>query len=153
VAFIDENIQQTIADSEIFLNRSLDEALVEKVGDELWASLGDTSIARLTRSLDKNAITAGSDAIQEAWQHLRTTALAEDIVQAAVRGFFLRYGKQDVRMLLEQLNLGEEVAKQELLALAAPLVEQALASGYLETRIRARLASFYDQYFAAADGA
>ena len=149
VAFIDENIQQTIADSEDFLNRSLDAALVQKVGDELWASLSTETLAHLTRAVDKHAVTAGSDVLQETWQHLRTTAIAEDILHAVVRSFFLRYGKQDARTLLEKLNLGPGVAQQELLALASPLVEQALASGYLEARIRAHLEPFYDQYFAA----
>jgi hypothetical protein len=151
VAFIDENIQQTIADSEDFLNRSLDAALVQKLGDELWASLNTETLAHLTRSLDKHAVIAGSDVLQEAWQHLRTTAIAEDILHAVVRSYFLRYGKQDVRTLLDKLNLGEEVAQHELLALAAPLVAQALSSGYLEARIRAHLEPFYDQYFAAAE--
>ena len=89
--------------------------------------------------------------VQETWEHLRTTAIAEDIVQAVVRSFFLRYGKQDARTLLEHVGLGEEMAKEELLALAAPLIEQARAGGYLEARIRARLAPFYDQYFAAPE--
>ena len=121
------------------------------LGDELWESLSSTTLARLTSSLDKHAVAAGSDVIQEIWQHLRTTAIAEDILEAVVRSFYLRYGKQDVRTLLEQLSLGVEVAEEELLALAAPLVEQARASGYLEARLRARLTPFYDQYFAAAD--
>jgi hypothetical protein len=153
VAFIDDNIQQTIADSEAFLNRSLDESLVRRVGDELWNSLAGETLASLTRSLDKEHAMAGGDVLQEAWQHLRTTAVVQDILQGVVRSFFLRYGKQDVRTLLEKLALDETVAQRELLALAAPIVEQALATGYLEARIRAHLEPFYDQYFAAAENA
>ncbi len=149
ITFIDDNIQQTVAESEDFLDRTLDAELVRRMGDELWESLSDATVARLTRSLDKQAVAAGSDVVQEVWQHLRTTAVAEDVLHAVVRSFYLRYGKQNVRTLLEQLGLDETTAGQELLALAAPLVEQARGSGYLEQRIRARLAPFYEQYFAA----
>lgn len=149
VAFIDDNIQQTVAESEDFLDRTLDAELVQRMGDELWESLRSTTLARLARTLDKDTVTAGSDVVQEAWDHLRTTAIAADIVQAVVRSFFLRYGKQDVRTLLEQIGLGEATASDELMAMVAPLVEQARAGGYLEARIRARLAPFYDHYFSA----
>lgn len=148
VAFIDDNIQQTVAESENFLDSTLDAELVRRMGDELWESLSSTTLARLTRTLDKNAITAGSDVLQDIWQHLRTSALAQDITQAVVRSFFLRYGKQDVRALLEQIGLDEATAREELLALVAPVIEQARTSGYLEARLRARLAPFYDHYFA-----
>jgi hypothetical protein len=112
VAFIDDNIQQTVAESEDFLNRTLDAALVQRMGDELWESLHSTTLARLAKTLDKDAVTAGSDAILEIWQQLRTPAVAEDILQAVVRSFFLHYGKQDVRTLLEQMGLDEETAAQ-----------------------------------------
>jgi hypothetical protein len=151
IAFIDDNIQQTVAQSEDFLDRTLDAELVQHMGDELWESLRSTTLARLTRTLDKDAVAAGSDAVQGTWEQLRTTAIAEDIVQAVVRSFFLRYGRQDVRKLLELIGLDEQTASEELLALAVPLVEQARADGYLEARIRARLAPFYDQYFAAPE--
>lgn len=148
VAFIDDNIQQTVAESENFLDSTLDAELVRRMGDELWESLSSTTLARLTRTLDKNAVTAGSDVLQDIWQHLRTSALAQDITQAVVRSFFLRYGKQDVRALLEQIGLDEATAREELLALVDPVIEQARTSGYLEARLRARLAPFYDHYFA-----
>jgi len=153
VAFIDDNIQQTVAESEVFLNRALDADLVQRMGDEVWASLESTTLARLTRTLDKDSVGAGSNVVQEIWEHLRTTTVAQDIVGAVVRSFFLRYGKQDVRTLLGQLGLDEKTAAEELLALVAPAVEQARSSGYLETRIRARLTPFYDQYFADVDNA
>jgi hypothetical protein len=149
IAFIDENIQQTIADSEAFLNRSLDESVLQRVGDEIWQSLGNETLARLTRSLDKDALLEGTAVAQQVWEHLRATPIAQDILGAVVRSFYLRYGKQDVRTLLISLGLDEAAAGRELLALATPLAAQALAGGYLEARIRTRLQPFYDHYFAA----
>jgi uncharacterized membrane protein YheB (UPF0754 family) len=148
VAFIDENIQQTIADSEIFLNRSLDDALLQKVGDELWSTLSEETLARLTRSLSKDSVVASGDVLQEAWEHLRESALVQDIAQSVVRGFFLRYGKQDVAAVLQAMGIDQVAVTEGLLAVAIPLAQRACGDGYLEERIRARLTPFYDQYFA-----
>jgi hypothetical protein len=101
----------------------------------------------LTSPLDKQSLGGWAATANDWWLHLRTTPLFDDILQAVVRSFFLRYGKQDVASLLARLGLTQDVAAQELQALAAPLAQQALAGGYLEQRIRARLAPFYDAYF------
>ena len=66
-----------------------------------------------------------------------------------VRGFFLHYGRQRVGEVLARLGLSAEVAAQELTAWAELPAQHALASGYLEGRIRARLEPFYNAYFEA----
>jgi hypothetical protein len=147
VAFIDENIQQTIADSESFLNRSLDDTLLQRVGDELWESLSNETPARLTRSLNKEGMAAGGDVLEEAWAHLRGTQLVEDIVDAVVRSFFLRYGRQHAGTVLAQMGLEADLVAQELVPLLAPVLARARESGYLEASIRRWLAPFYDEYF------
>jgi hypothetical protein len=147
LAFVDDNIQQLVADSELFLNRTLDEALIRKVGAELWDSLGREALAELSAPLDRQSLQGWSDAAGQFWLHLRTTQLFDDVLQAVVRGFFLRHGKRDVAGLLALLGLSEEVAVQELQALLEPPLRRALASGYLEQRIRARLEPFYNSYF------
>jgi hypothetical protein len=148
VVFIDDNIQQLITDSESFLNRSLDEELLQRVGDELWESLSNETPARLTRTLDRAGLAASSDVLQEAWEHLRGSQLVEDIVQAVVRGFFLRYGKQDLATVLRLMGLDEENAVQLAVEIAGPLAARARENGALAESVRARLAPFYDQYFA-----
>lgn len=149
LTFINDNIQQLIADSEAFLNRTLDDALIRKVGDELWQTIKDTPLANLAAGLDKSAVGGWSAIIQDFWLHLRATPLFDDILQSIVRSFFLRYGKRSVADLLTLLGLSEKAALQELERMAEPLARQALASGYLEARIRARLEPFYVGYLAA----
>ena len=46
------------------------------------------------------------------------------------------------------MGLTEEVVRQELEQMVEPLARQALASGYLQARIRARLEPFYTAYAA-----
>jgi hypothetical protein len=147
LTFINDNIQQLIGDSELFLNRTLDETLIRKVGEEVWETAAGKTLAELTGAFDKQSLGGWAETASEWWLHLRTTPLLDDILQAVVRSFFLRYGKQDVAGLLARLGLTEDVVVQELQALAEPLAQQALAGGYLEQRIRARLEPFYEAYF------
>jgi hypothetical protein len=65
-----------------------------------------------------------------------------------VRGFFLRYGKQDVASVLQAAGFDQQAVTEGLLEVAIPLAQRARAGGYLEERIRARLTPFYDEYFA-----
>ena len=147
LTFINDNIQQLIAASLSFLNRTLDDAVIRKVGDEIWQTAKGETLEKLTSGLDKSALSGWSDVAQDLWLHLRATPLVDDILQVIVRSFFLRYGKQTAADLLALMGLTEEVAVQELEQMAEPLARQALASGYLEARIRARLEPFYVAYF------
>lgn len=153
LTFVNDNIQQLIAESETFLNRTLDEVLIHKVGDELWQSMKDEPLAQLAATLDKQALGGWTETGQDLWKQWQTTPLFDDILQAVVRSFFLRYGKRTVADVLALLGLNEETAARELQVLAEPVVERALASGYLEDRIRARLEPFYTGYFAAGENA
>ena len=151
LAFVNDNSQQLIADSETFLNRTVDEALIRKLGDEVWEAAAGEPLARLTAALDRRSVDGWAETANDLWLHLRTTPLVDDILQAVVRSFSLRYGKRTAADVLELLGLSEDTAAQELQALIGPLAQSALTSGYWEERVRARLEPFYDQYFGAQD--
>ncbi len=151
LAFVNDNSRQLIADSETFLNRTLDEALIRRLGDEVWEAAAGEPLARLTAALDRRSVDGWAEAANDLWLHLRTTPLVDDILQAVVRSFFLRYGKRNVADLLDLLGLTEDTAAQELQTWIEPLAQSALASGYWEKRIRARLEPFYDRYFGVDD--
>lgn len=149
IAFVNDNIQQLIADSETFLDCTVDEALIHKLGAEVWETAAGEPLAHLTAALDRRGVDGWAEAAHDLWLHLRTTPLVDDILQAVVRSFFLHYGKRNVAELLGLLGLAEDAVAPELQALIEPLAQAALASGYWEARIRARLEPFYDLYFGA----
>ena len=149
IAFINDNLHQLITDSETFLNRTLNAALIRKVGDELWETAAGEPLRRLAAAADKQAADSWAEVGADLWRHLRETTLFDDILQAVVRGFYLRYGKLPAAQALARLGLAEDIAAREARALAEPLVQRALDAGFLEERIRARLTPFYDAYFDA----
>lgn len=150
INFVADNIQVLVAESETFLDRTLDDAFIRKLGGEVWETTAGESLAEFSAAIDKQAVQALLETATDLALHLRTTELFGDILQAGVRGFYLRYGARSVADLLDLAGLSEEVAVREVTAMIGPLLQRARTAGFLEQRIRARLEPFYYAYFEPA---
>ncbi|MFZ1772072.1 MAG: hypothetical protein WAU00_22875 [Caldilinea sp.] len=148
VAFIHDNIQETIGESERFLNGAVNEQELRKVADELWATNAQTSMATLTSYTDAASVDAVVELVTAFWLHFRTTPMFLEIAEQLVRNFFLRHGKKPIRTFLEEVGVTPDRVVEEVYAFAAPAAATAVERGYLEQRIRARLAAFYNSYAA-----
>lgn len=148
VAFIHNNTQETLRNSERYLNQVLDDQQMWQIADELWNENAGRSVASLTQSLDTGALVDIVDFARRVWLHVRQTPLFQSVADAVVQEFFRAYGARPVGALLKEMGVTRAVIVREVQAFAPPLVEAARASGYLEARIRRRLEPFYDAYFA-----
>jgi len=148
ITFINGNIQETIEESEAFLNKTLDADLIRKLGDEVWAANATTEMATLTGYVEPGSLAAISELVQAFWLHYRATPFFEKIVKTILQRFFAKYGKKDLATCLTMMNITPEMILQEVYGLAVPFVEKAHQSGYLELRIRTRLDGFYSAYYA-----
>lgn len=146
IAFIHANLQETVHESERFLNGALDEATLRAVADEIWATNGATTLATLAAYTDAAAVEGAVELVVAWWRHLRQTPLFLETVQVLVRNFYLRHGKASVRALLAELGVSPERVAAELHQMTAASVAAALQSGYLEQRIRVQLEAFYSTY-------
>ncbi|MFN8489540.1 MAG: hypothetical protein U0350_18295 [Caldilineaceae bacterium] len=148
VTFINGNIQETIYESETFLNNTLDAALITKLSDEVWAANSETEMAKLTGYVDADSLEVMVELVQNFWLHYRNTPLFYNLVRAVLHKFFARHGKKNLRTFLAEMGITSEIILQETYQFAIPFVEQALESGYLEKHIRTRLDAFYTEYYA-----
>ena len=146
IAFIHENIQETIRESERFLNGALDEQEMRKVTEELWATNAPTTMATLTSHTNAPSVNDVVEIVVDFWLHFRTTPLFLELVKQLVHNFFLRHGKKSARIFLDEVGVTPEMVVEEVCGFAAPAAAVAVQSGYLEQRIRSRLAAFYDAY-------
>lgn len=151
IAFIRDNLQETIRESERFLNGALDAATLRDVAEEVWAANAQTPLSTLAGYTDAATIDGVVEIVLAFWQNLRTTPLFLTLVEQVVRNFFLRYGKRRVSVVLAEIGVTLEMATNEVYAFVAPALETAQQSGYLEERIRARLAAFYETYTGPTD--
>lgn len=148
VAFIHNNTQETLRNSERYLNKVLDDKQMWQIADEVWNENAGRSVASLTQDLDTAALVDIVDFARKVWLHVRQTTLFQSVAGAVVEEFFRAHGAQPVGALLEEMGATRAVIVREVQAFAPPLVEAARASGFLEARIRRRLEPFYDAYFA-----
>ncbi|MFN8500073.1 MAG: hypothetical protein U0641_19640 [Anaerolineae bacterium] len=146
VKFINANIQTTIAQSETFLDNTLDAPTMRKLGGEVWDANASRTMAEVCGDIDAAAVDAAIDVARQFWLHYRQTELFHALVAEIVEGFFERYGERDVRALLEEMGVTQDVILEEAYAFAIPVIERGLETGYLERRIRKRLGAFYAQY-------
>ena len=149
LAFISANVQETIRESETFLNTTLDASLMHKWGDELWAANAEREMAELADFVDAAFLETMVQIGLNFWLHFRATPLFAELTTGLVRNFFRTHGEKDVRSWLADMGITQAIVTHEVTLAAAPVVETALRSGYAEKSIRRRLNAFYSAYFAA----
>jgi hypothetical protein len=146
IRFIHDNIQETLRESERFLNGKLDEEELRKVADEVWATNAPAPVAQFAGHVHGGAIDAFVALAVDGWLHLRATPFFADLLEQIVHNLYLQHGKKPLATLLAELGITQEAAVAAVYPLAAAWAEQALRDGYLEARIRSRLAAFYASY-------
>ncbi len=121
----------------------VDDAVIRGAADDAWRVLSPMRLGELfahisTWDLD-DFIVLG----YEFWLRFRKTRHFRAVTSEVVEHIFDKYGEDSVRALIEDMGVDEAMVREEVLAFLRPFVAEALASGYLEARIRARLETFY----------
>ena len=146
IRFIHENIQETLRESERFLNGKLDEEELRKVADEVWATNAPAPVAQFAGHVHGDAVDAAVILAVDFWLHLRATPFFADLLEQIVHNLYLQHGKKPLVTLLAEVGITQATAVAAVYPLAAAWAEQALRDGYLEARIRSRLTAFYASY-------
>ncbi|MBP6440919.1 MAG: hypothetical protein KA259_04865, partial [Caldilineaceae bacterium] len=143
---IHDNIQETIRESENFLNGKLDSEEMRKVADEVWATNAPSPVSQFAGHVHAGSIDASVATAVDFWRHFRATPFFLELVEQIVHNLMLQHGKKPVGALLAEIGLTQEAVVQQLYPLAAGFAEKAASDGYLEERIRHRLGAFYASF-------
>lgn len=146
IAFVDANITDTVKDSRRFLDGMLDEQQVAEMSDEAWAAAADSPVAESADLLAPDDVRTLVELVWAQWLELRDTALVEEVLAEAVHGVFAEHGHRPLADLLSDVGVTETSVLDVVLPLAAPAVQHALDTGYIEHRVRERLWAFYSTY-------
>lgn len=142
--YIHANIKRTIKLSKTILERELDEQGLKHIADGIWKKVRSRKLSTLSRSLDEHSCDELIGIGEQLWEDLRTSAFSIDL-SAELADFWLEnYGDQAIIEVLDSVGIGRDGVIAQLQAYAPAIVNNALASGYLESRIRAQLAPFYE---------
>lgn len=145
-AFVNANIQDSVRESKRYIDDVLDEELLSQVADEVWKVNSGATVADVAGLISAESIAEATESGRGVWLHLQTSPLISGLIASVVDDFLARHGSRSVADLLSEVGLGEGWVVQELSDLAEPVFVRAVEDGYLEERIRARLAAFYESY-------
>lgn len=142
-AYIEGNLGNTIRRSEQSINDYFDEERIAAIGGAVWEAVGKRRIAEFTRILEGGDMDALVATGLDFWLHFRKTAYFKAIHTELVHAFFARYADAELSILAADFGITEKIVADELVHGLGHGVDKALASGYLEQRIRAHLEDFY----------
>lgn len=142
-AYIETNLGNTIRRSEQSINDHFNAARIEQMGKHVWDQMASKKLAEFMRILDEADLDDLVGIGLQFWQDFRKTPYFKAIATDQVRFVFEAYGDTPLSLVAADLGISEKLVFEELLYGAGQGVQTALASGFLERRIRARLEDFY----------
>jgi hypothetical protein len=141
--YIENNLGNTIKRSEKSLNDYFDETHIIEMGEEVWSSIAKTKLSEYFSEIDANDMEDFIIIGYDFWLHFRKTSYFKAIYTDLVYFFFKKYADKELDVILEDVGVTQKMVVNEVIEAVAPGIETALSIGYLEERIRARLADFY----------
>jgi hypothetical protein len=105
VRFIHDNLQETVRESERFLNGKLDEEELRKVADEVWATNAQAPVAKIRGPCAGRRIDEFVDIAVDSGCTLRTTPFFADLVEQVVHNL-VSPARQEANCSLAQAEIG-----------------------------------------------
>ena len=141
--FIRANLGKALQLSERFLVGFLSEERMAEIANRVWDSIAHVPLSQYLQPIDaadmEDLISVGA----EFWLRFRETPYFEQICTEVTQAFFEHYGEKTAAEILDDLGVSRRMVVGEVLEILKPAIDKALATGYLEQRVRARLEAFY----------
>jgi hypothetical protein len=141
--YVERLVKQAIQRTEKRLIVALDVEAVRGVIDEVWDGVAPLKLSDAFAYLGSHDLEDFVVLGYEFWQRYRKSPYFRDISGELVDHFFTKYGDETLLGLLEDLGVTATMVSSELRSFLGPLLERALATDFLEQRIRAHLEPFY----------
>lgn len=141
--FIEKNMENTISQSEKFLQNALSDERIRHIAEEIWEMIHEShlSVAEVLNEDEVDAIVAYGF---QFWLHLRETDYLQALIAEAIEKVFDEYGDTSLSVLLTNVGITKKLIQDETLTIGPQLVKVFEDSGYLEATIRRRLKPFYE---------
>lgn len=141
--FVQYQIGDTLSESKRFLDQTLTGESAHEILDTVWKSLGPSGLAELAALIDEEDVGAVTREAAPLARGVLRSGLFGQLMEHAVEVVLTAYADRDTAELLDQLGVDRIQVARQLTDLAAPTVDHALSTGFLEERIRSRLTAFY----------
>lgn len=146
-AFVNANIQDNIRESKRYMDKVLDKAVLSAVAGEVWDTNSQATVSQLAGLVPVDAVDDVAVAARQTWLSLRGNEFLTAVLIRVVDDFLKQQGKRKVADILADVGITEALATDVAIDISGPVIDKAVADGYVEARIRARLEPFYSEYF------
>jgi hypothetical protein len=141
--YIETFVKRFVRRGEQRLIVALDPEAVRALIDEVWDAIAPMRLTEAFAFISAHDLEDFVVLIYEFWQRYRKTPYFRETSRELVDHFFDKYGDGSVLSLLRDLDIGQDMVTKELQTLLGKLLGHASTTGFLEARLRAQLAPFY----------
>jgi hypothetical protein len=142
--FVNANIAETMRDSQEYLQNALTPELIVDVAREVYGGAGSTKLSDIAELVPPQTVENLLAAAVDAMIHARSSDSFRELVRGTVAEFYDGNGSRPVGELIGDLGISRDGIMDAVLEVVAPVLQRAVDDGFLETRVRERLAAFYD---------
>ncbi len=142
--YISSNVQYFIGLSESFLTSDTAAAQVKETLLAIWDQMEEVPMIELRELISTTDVQDFIVLGHEFWLKFRKTPYFEQSCHMVVDYLFEKYGDEPLAVLVDDMGVTPAMAKAEIARFAPNLLERLRASGFLEARLRNRLAAFYE---------
>jgi len=141
--YLEENGERLIRNSEQNLCDVLDDRRIRQTADEIWEAIAPMRLSEVFAYIGHNDLEDFIVIGYEFWLKFRKGDYFREIARELVGHFFDKYGQQSILFVIEDMGVSKEMVIRETALLVGPIMKHAVATGFLERRIRANLQAFY----------
>ena len=148
--FINGNMDNVVKYTESIMTNQMDEKLLRELASDFWNDFSKRPASKLASDFNEMRGPHMNEAVRSFWIAFKKTEFFAELISASVRAWFDRYGEMELRSMLPLVGWNRERTIQALAEAIAPVIEEGIQSGQLESLIRERLKGFYSSELAAA---
>lgn len=141
--YIKANTRSALRESERFLLAHLSNDKLIAAATQVWDKIKGEPVSRFRDFVQEDDVEEFFVIGFEFWRSFRQTGYYSDMITAGVDFFFKKYGKTNLKKLLQELGVERDMILTEAMRYAPRIVAELNKHGFIEQLARAQLADFY----------
>lgn len=141
--YLHKNINKLSMLSEKLINQHFDEQRLYHLQAKLWHSIKKMPLSSVQHYIVTNDLPKTVAMGEHVWNHIRQTSYLQTQVSTAVEAWVERHAAMTFAQAFEDINIDEQLLRNELYELVMPIIQHLIQSQYLLQRAASYLEIFY----------
>jgi hypothetical protein len=148
--YVERSTAATLRESEASIGELLTDEQLHETAHEIWATLKTTTIDELRQNISHDDVEDLFVIGYEHWRSLRKTAWYGALIDAGIDGFFDKYGKTTLPVVLEEVGVTADAILRDGMRFAPQVLTVLRKKKLLEPILRRQLKPFFESAEAEA---